>query len=650
MAVAMPRHGRLGSLGRGAVLVALGPLCLACDLMSYFAEVPAALCDVPGARERVPCDPCALGTLVRTCGEDHRWQAVTGCLDNPYDADGDGFANQRCFDERGPEPSCCGSLVDCDDSSGARFPGALADVDGDDFFDARCCSTDDDPRCTDCDDDDVYAWFGHADRDGDGHVDEACGGDDCDDQSPLRWTGYADVDGDGHTDARCCGPGSTMCDDCDDDDPLRWAGHADLDGDGRTSSGCGGDDCDDRSPLRWTGHADVDGDGHVDSRCCVEGSGSACDDCNDDDPWRWGGHADLDGDGHVDSRCGGEDCDDGCPSCHPGAEPALGEARDHDCSGQPDELETFECLEPELTVVSALEEVGESRALFVSAGLAYLATAEGLVQVDVSSPSRPEVRGRLALGDARDVTLAGDLALLATTRGLVVVGLLPDGTSPPEMVLLAGAVATGDSRAVFVSGGLAFVGSYEGLFVVDLATPSEPAVLAALGPPLLHDVRDVQVTSAAGSRSGLELAVLARATAEHPGGALVLTRFAEGWIPSPLAVIDLPGGNRLDAGCSGYLAAATEEGLSLVLGYALREGGFPLSGAEGLFVECREVPFEVVAYVARADELTAFIPWGEGGEVVASVEAPRARDVFVSAGYALVATERGLRVVRVACP
>ncbi|HOX43618.1 MAG TPA: C25 family cysteine peptidase [Myxococcota bacterium] len=194
------------------------------------------------------------------------------------------------------------------------------------------------------------------DRDGDGHLDAACGGDDCDDWHGAVSPGAAEICGDG------------VDQDCDGLDPACPC--PDADGDGHQDSACGGDDCDDGAAAVHPGAeeicgdgidqdcngfdiecactTDADGDGHMALTCP---DGDDCDDADPDvhpgaeDPCEDGLDQDCDGqdricpcrdadqDGHQAADCGGDDCDDGDAGAHPGADELCGDGLDQDCSG-----------------------------------------------------------------------------------------------------------------------------------------------------------------------------------------------------------------------------------------------------------------------------------------------------------------------------
>lgn len=250
---------------------------------------------------------------------------------------------------------------------------------------------------------------------------------------------------------RCEPPGHWVDHDCRDNE-------LDLDGDGfahewcliREDPGfpecCGEVDCDDDCPTCHPGAeeipandldedcsgvaSDMDGDGIL---APEEGGG----DCHDRDPLRSSGRADLDGDGHDVEGCG-DDCDDDCPSCHPGALPACGEARDHDCDGVIDELGQCDACTPGAPRVVALAPLGSPvETLFVSAGYAYLGDAGGLQVVDVSEPEGPEVVGSTTeVGCIESLIVRGDRVYLASCRGFHIA----DVSTPSDPVYLTDTV------------------------------------------------------------------------------------------------------------------------------------------------------------------------------------------------------------------
>jgi len=214
----------------------------------------------------------------------------------------------------------------------------------------------------------AVAWAaGCVDMDGDGGLDQRCGGDDCDDADAARHAGAAEqcngsdddcdglvpddeIDDDGDGLAECegdCddtdpwmdltdgdGDGYSRCDgDCDDDDPA--LNLDDLDGDGW--SNCGGD-CDEADADRYPtapeqcNGVDDDCDGLVpDDEIDDDGDHVAeCEgDCDDTDPDLNNG--DVDGDGY--SSCDG-DCDNSDAGVYPGADDVPDDGIDSDCDGR----------------------------------------------------------------------------------------------------------------------------------------------------------------------------------------------------------------------------------------------------------------------------------------------------------------------------
>lgn len=648
------------------VTVALGST--ACELMPIFQERPPEPCTLDTTRWGEPCGPCLAGVELFRCGTDRRWHREGECQPSPYDLDGDGFANEFCLVNEVLDNSCCG-VLDCDDTTVDRFPGALADLDNDGRYDDRCCSPTDHEDCVDCDDDDGHRWAGHADLDGDGYHDVKCGGEDCDDDDELRWIGNADLDGDGHVDARCCTEDTPLCDDCDDDDPLRWGGHADLDDDGHDSVGCGGDDCDDEHPSRWIGHADADGDGHQDDRCCAVGSNLTCDDCNDNDPLRWTGNTDVDGDGHnyIQCRCDADelgeshcdtfdDCDDDCAACAPGEAMSYGSGLDHNCDGFIDDLQIpgrdgDEQGTPEF--ISAVD-TGDSWSVAVVGTRAYVGTDDRLYEVDVADPDSLEIVSFVSTGAVRDLAIWRDLVLAATDEGLVVVRRIRPGEGAAQLSMLSRLVETGHSRGVVTSQGYAFVAGYEALFVADLSVPESPVVISTVGEPFIHDVRDVSVRYDEGIHENTIL-VLSGWTASYPTGGLTTmnTDALCGYESQPgervISQSPMEGAHRIEAPCAhGFSLIALHDRLSFhvggaeLFGYSLPGGARPA----GIFGAC--VPGDIVSrfwsYVVADDGLY----WTYGAtefEEDNYFDTGHSRAVAVSGDHIYVATTEGLKTL-----
>jgi len=193
-------------------------------------------------------------------------------------------------------------------------------------------------------DNDCDGEVDNVDVDGDGVIDEACGGADCNDLNPLVYTGYREICGDG------------LDNDCDG-----TAENLDADEDGVVARACGGPDCNDGSDRVRPGLSEVCGDrldndcdGSIDNRdddgdsfLAVACGGT---DCDDDDNTAFPGNPevcdgvdndcntvvddrDVDGDGFRPLACGGEDCDDDDIAVHPDALEVCGDEVDDDCSG-----------------------------------------------------------------------------------------------------------------------------------------------------------------------------------------------------------------------------------------------------------------------------------------------------------------------------
>jgi len=271
-----------------------------------------------------------------------------GVSDN-QDADGDGYVNDACF-----------GGDDCDDSDAAINP--QTDADGDGFH-----------ACLDCDDDEAGVYPGNTEICGDG-IDQSCTGADLE----------PDVDGDGHDNDACGG------DDCDDSDAavnpsatdicdgvdLNCDGtttEVDADGDLYFDAACGGDDCDDElfsvnpgAPEACDGiDTNCDGallDGGEDD-ADEDGIAVCADDCDDNDPNLYPGADELcdgldndcdedideglvtdgDQDGFTRQACGGEDCDDQDANSYPGGDEDCSDGADNDCDGAVDAEDEDDC-------------------------------------------------------------------------------------------------------------------------------------------------------------------------------------------------------------------------------------------------------------------------------------------------------------------
>jgi hypothetical protein len=251
------------------------------------------------------------------------------CNGNPdNDQDGDGSLRGTAI---GDWPVCDPS-ADCDDADASIHPGA-----------APGCTTGD-VNCN---------GYPDEDDDGDGYVRAGCGGDDCDDEDASVHPGIAvdcsasDDDCNGHPDEDNDGDGDLReaCggDDCDDEDASIHDGAPidcsttdhdcngepddDNDGDGDLREACGGDDCDDEDASIHPGATEI-----------CDTVDQDCDGDLLDAP-----DADDDGDGWLDEDCGGGDCDDTDAWFHPpppDAGASVCTARDFDCSGVDDALDT----------------------------------------------------------------------------------------------------------------------------------------------------------------------------------------------------------------------------------------------------------------------------------------------------------------------
>jgi hypothetical protein len=229
--------------------------CAACGDACEYAHAPGACqagvcimgeCDVgwgncnglyaDGCESDLRSDDANCGKCETVCPPNQRCEAGQ-CQEYCPDADQDGHEDQACGGD------------DCDDDDAGIYPGAT-EICGD-GIDQDCSG--EDLECPHCDD-----------ADGDGHPDQACGGDDCDDTNGFIYPGATEFCDDG------------VDQDCDGSDLACVC--QDADNDGHTSANCGGDDCDDgngsiypQAPEECEDGIDQDCDG-MDESC----SGCGC--------------------------------------------------------------------------------------------------------------------------------------------------------------------------------------------------------------------------------------------------------------------------------------------------------------------------------------------------------------------------------------
>ncbi len=153
---------------------------------------------------------------------------LAACSSSPPVDTGEGPISDPPEDDDVDQDGYSTEQGDCDDADPDVNPGAEdSTVDGVD---------------QDCDN------FDGPDADGDGHADEAAGGDDCDDTDADSYPGADDDTVDG------------VDQDCDDFDGP------DVDGDGYADEAAGGDDCDDTDPEIAPGAPELCSDG-IDTDC-----------------------------------------------------------------------------------------------------------------------------------------------------------------------------------------------------------------------------------------------------------------------------------------------------------------------------------------------------------------------------------------------
>lgn len=124
----------------------------------------------------------------------------------------------------------------------------------------------------------------------------------------------------------------------------------------------------------------------------------------------------------------------------------------------------------------------EAEAVDAVGAMAYLATSEGLVIVDLSDPSRPRKLAALELADVtRDVAVAGRYAYLAQRdEGMAVVDIA-DSAQPR----LVGEVALrdGECGTLVVEGDRAVAAAGATLYLIDISSPEAPRLLHSLPRP-----------------------------------------------------------------------------------------------------------------------------------------------------------------------
>jgi hypothetical protein len=102
--------------------------------------------------------------------------------------------------------------------------------------------------------------------------------------------------------------------------------------------------------------------------------------------------------------------------------------------------------------------------------------AIGLVALDVSNPSSPQLLDVLPEPDIDDIAVVGDLVVIASSEdGLVVV----DAGDPSDLVEMGR--VSGSFYHVAASGSRAYTSGYR-IWVVDLSTPATPVLLGGLEP------------------------------------------------------------------------------------------------------------------------------------------------------------------------
>lgn len=122
---------------------------------------------------------------------------------------------------------------------------------------------------------------------------------------------------------------------------------------------------------------------------------------------------------------------------------------------------------------------GDTYAVAVAGGYAYLGVGLRLLVVDVSDPGRPRAIGKALefSGVIQDIHIIGDRIYLAAGEA----GLrLIDASDPAALVEIGSYDTSGNSRAVHVDGAYAYVAdNWEGLRVIDISDPARPVLAGA---------------------------------------------------------------------------------------------------------------------------------------------------------------------------
>lgn len=216
---------------------------------------------------------------------------------------------------------------------------------------------------------------------------------------------------------------------------------------------------------------------------------------------------------------------------------------------------------------------GAALGLHVTNEMAFLAKSNaGLVILDVSNPTDPALRGRLAgLGTARHVRVAGNLAYLACgSAGLNIVDVA-NPSSPARL----GSWTGRNAQSVEVDGMLAYVTSLDlGLHVIAVSSPTRPALV--LNYPTAGPARNLYLRGnsafVAASQAGLESINLVQqmqptldfnlpASAYLDGNPLTLESSSDSGLPTTFRVVSGPGtivGDRLLLSGTGTLVIRAE--------------------------------------------------------------------------------------------